>query len=152
MSKSLLRSEDLQELKERIFELSEASERKWGRMNAAQMLCHCNKILEVSAGKIILPKINFFLRIIGVTAKFEMKIFLNGIPPNMPTFKKLIVKENCNFEESRKQLLKNLDEFVLLSNTGKLPKKHELFGKMTKKDWGFLEYKHLNHHLKQFGK
>ena len=30
------------------------------------------------------------------------------------------------------------------------PKLTNYSGKMTKFDWGFLEYKHLHHHLKQF--
>ncbi len=120
-------------------------------MNVAQMLCHCNKVLKVPLRKIVLPKTNFLIYAIGNFTKFEMKIFNNGIPPNMPTFRKLIVEENCNFEESREGLMETLDEFIRISNENKLPEKHELFGKMTKKDWGFMEYKHLNHHLKQFG-
>ena len=120
-------------------------------MNASQMLSHCDKVLKVPLGKVVLPKTNFLIYFIGNLTKIEMKIFNNGIPRNMPTFKKLVVEENCNFEESRANLLKSLDEFIKISSENKLPDKHELFGKMRKYCWGFLEYKHLNHHLKQFG-
>ena len=149
--KSLFQPETLAEIQRRILELKEDAKAKWGKMNSAQMLCHCDKVLKVAIGKLILPKTNFFIYYIGNLTKWEMRIFNNGIPPNMPTFKKLVVEEICNFEECRENLLKTLNEFIRISSENKLPERHELFGKMTKKEWGFMEYKHLNHHLKQFG-
>ena len=151
MKKSLFNENDLAEIKVRISLLEVSAKSKWGKMNASQMLCHCDKILQVGLGKIILPKRNFIIKTIGIITKTEMKIFNNGILPNMPTFKEVKVFENCNFEKSRVDLLTTLDEFLEKSEKGNLLSHHELFGKMTKYDWGFLEYKHLNHHLKQFG-
>ena len=149
--KSLFNPKDFEEIKRRISIVSETSEPKWGRMNSAQMFRHCTKILEVGLGKIILPKRNFIIKTIGNVTKWELKIFNNGIPHNMPTFKEVKVSENCNFEKSRADLLTTLDEFLERSEKGNLLSHHELFGRMTKYDWGFLEHKHLNHHLKQFG-
>ncbi|SDR11279.1 Protein of unknown function [Chryseobacterium soldanellicola] len=138
------------EIIDRIFQLTEDSQKKWGKMNVSQMLCHCNLILQVPLQKIDLPKINIFFETIGWATKIEMQFFNNGIPKNMPTFKKLIVNFECDFNDSRSQLLKTLDEYRLAYENHHLPQKHSLFGNMTEKDWGFLEYKHLNHHLKQF--
>ena len=135
---------------ERISQLTENSQKKWGKMNVSQMLFHCHLVLQVPLQKIELPKINAFFKIIGTVTKIEMQIFNNGIPGNMPTFKKLIVNFECDFEDSRTQLLKTLDEYRLAYENKNLPQKHSLFGNMTEKDWGFLEYKHLDHHLKQF--
>lgn len=149
--KSLFNPEDLEETRNRIFLIKENFEPKWGRMNAAQMFRHCDKILQVALGKLILPKRNLLIQTIGIITKIEMKIFNNGIPGNMPTFDKVKVSENCNFEKSRENLLKTLDEFIRKAEKNNLLSEHQLFGKMTKQDWGFLEYKHINHHLKQFG-
>jgi len=44
-----------------------------------------------------------------------------------------------------------MDRFLQTCEQKKLPKNHPLFGSMTPEDWGFLQYKHMNHHLKQFG-
>lgn len=148
--KSLHNLSDLAEIKRRILNLNENSQRKWGKMNAAQMLKHCDKILQVGLGKIILPKVNILIRGIGTVVKIEMKIFNNGIPPNMPTFDEVIIQENCNFDKSRQELLDTIDEFILKSERKNLLSNHVLFGKMEKEDWGFMEYKHLDHHLKQF--
>ncbi|MFC7345145.1 DUF1569 domain-containing protein [Chryseobacterium zhengzhouense] len=148
--KSLHKENDFNEMKIRIARLSEDSKRKWGRMNTAQMLCHCNLILQIPLKKIELPEINILFRTIGICTKKEMQIFNNGIPHNMPCFRKVIVNFECDFEQEKTKLLKTLDEYQEAFRRNQLPGRHVLFGKMTEKDWGFLEYKHLDHHLKQF--
>lgn len=115
------------------------------------MLRHCDRILQVGCGKIILPKTPFLVKKAGVIAKIEMKIFNNGIPRNMPTFKEVLINENCNFEKARHELLLSLNEFVKNCEKNNVVLDHVLFGRMKKYDWGFLQYKHLDHHLKQFG-
>lgn len=138
------------EIKERIYRLSTDSPRKWGRMNASQMLAHCDLILRVPLKKIDLPALHPVLRCVGILAKMEMQLFNNGIPCNMPTFQKVIVNFECKFEDARENLLHTLDEYRKVYEHHNLPGSHALFGKMKEKDWGFLEYKHLDHHLKQF--
>ncbi|KQT23440.1 hypothetical protein ASG22_12915 [Chryseobacterium sp. Leaf405] len=119
-------------------------------MNVSQMMRHCSYVLNVPLKKIQLPPINMAFRAIGILTKKEIQIFNNGIPQNMPTFQKLIINFDCDFVEEQQNLLKTLDEYRNAFESGNLPDHHVLFGKMTEKDWGFLEYKHLNHHLKQF--
>lgn len=151
MKKSLYSEKDLAEIHQRIMQLTPNSQRKWGKMEVAQMLLHCDKILQISVGKVVLPKKNIFIKTIGIITKKEMRVFNNGIPHNMPTFNAVKITENCNFEKSRAELLQTLEEYILKSKNGNLLSYHELFGKMEHYDWGFLEYKHLNHHLNQFG-
>ncbi|MGH1517183.1 DUF1569 domain-containing protein [Chryseobacterium sp. JK1] len=138
------------EIVDRISQLSENSPKKWGKMNVSQMLRHCDLVLQVALKKIELPPINFIFQTIGIVTKIEMYVFNNGIPRNMPTFRKLIVNFECDFDESKTNLLKTLDEFRAACDYKSLPDHHRLFGNMTEKDWQFLEYKHLDHHLKQF--
>ncbi|MEG0928908.1 DUF1569 domain-containing protein [Chryseobacterium sp.] len=139
-----------EEIIERISKLSENTHAKWGEMNVSQMLKHCDLVLQVALRKIELPPIGIFYKAIGIVTKMEMYVFNNGIPRNMPTFQKLIVNFECDFDESKTNLLKTLEEFRAACENKKLPDSHRLFGNMTEKDWEFLEYKHLNHHLKQF--
>ncbi|PXW18083.1 uncharacterized protein DUF1569 [Chryseobacterium sp. CBTAP 102] len=119
-------------------------------MNGCQMLKHCDLVLQVALGKLELPRIHVMFEAIGIFTKIEMYIFNNGIPRNMPTFQKLIVNFECDFDVSKANLLKTLEEFREACEKHRLPERHRLFGKMTEKDWTFLEYKHLDHHLKQF--
>ncbi|MCW3162340.1 DUF1569 domain-containing protein [Chryseobacterium oryctis] len=138
------------EIIERISLLSENSQRKWGKMTVSQMLKHCDLILQIPLKRIEIPKINIFFQYIGILTKIEIQIFNNGIPHNMPTFQKVIVTFECDFEEAKQNLLKTLEQYWDAYQNENLPEKHNLFGKMNEKDWGILEYKHLNHHLKQF--
>ncbi|EJL75928.1 Protein of unknown function (DUF1569) [Chryseobacterium populi] len=119
-------------------------------MNVTQMLKHCDLVLQIALKKIDLSPVNALFGTIGRITKIEMQIFNNGIPRNMPTFQKLIVNFECNFDEAKEGLLKTLDNYQLTCQNDMLPDFHILFGKMKEKDWGFLEYKHLDHHLKQF--
>lgn len=148
--KSLHNEKDFKEIKNRIAKLSANSKREWGSMDVSQMLTHCDLILQIPLKKIELPKINFFFRAIGIFTKKEMQIFNNGIPHNMPCFQKVIVNFECDFHEAKSKLLETLDEYKAASEKEILPDHHELFGEMKNKDWGFMEYKHLHHHLKQF--
>ncbi len=119
-------------------------------MSVSQMLFHCHLILQIALKKIDLPEVNFFIRFIGVVTKKEMWVFNNGILHNMPTFQKLIVNFECDLEMARKTLLQTLEDYRKVYRNNQLPEYHALFGAMREKDWGFLEYKHLDHHLKQF--
>ena len=151
MLRSLHREKDLEELKLRILNLKEDCRPKWGRMDSSQMLTHCRLVLEVPLGTTVLPKTPRLIRTIGIITKKEMELFNNGIPPNMPTFTVLRPGLPCDFLLARQNLLNTMDRYCALADSGKLPAEHALFGKMEPKDWGFLEYKHLNHHLIQFG-
>lgn len=151
MLNSLHRLCDQDELKQRISMLTVDKDARWGAMNATQMLKHCRLVLEIPLGKIEVPEPPKIVRYIGVVTKMEMKIFKNGIPRNMPTFAELRPGECAGFRTEMVKLLHTIDEYCALAAAEKLPEIHPLFGKMQPKDWGFLEYKHLHHHLKQFG-
>ncbi|WP_294210887.1 DUF1569 domain-containing protein [uncultured Chryseobacterium sp.] len=138
------------ELITRISCLTEDSEAQWGKMDVCQMMRHCDLVLQIPLYKINLPEINPIFRTIGRITKNEMKIFNNGIPRNMPTFQKLIVNFECDFKESKENLLNTMKEYLTAFDNKRLPGRHILFGSMTPEDWGFLEFKHLDHHLKQF--
>lgn len=114
------------------------------------MLHHCRLVLEIPAGKVVLPRKNMFVRLIGICAKREMAIFNNGIPRNMPTFEVIRCTDAGDFESEKTALLNALEEYCQLAQENTLPESHELFGKLTRDQWSFLEYKHLHHHLKQF--
>ncbi|WP_283422936.1 DUF1569 domain-containing protein [Chryseobacterium profundimaris] len=150
VKKSLHSPECFQEIINRINLLNENSIAKWGKMDVCQMMRHCNQVLQVPLRRITLPQINSLFAAIGRITKWEIQIFNNGIPRNMPTFQKLIINFECDFEEEKESLLKTLEEYRTCFKNKNLPEQHVLFGTMKEKDWGFLEYKHLHHHLKQF--
>jgi hypothetical protein len=118
-------------------------------MTVAQMLAHCSAWIEMALGLKTSPR-SLIGRIFGRVAKSSV---LNEEPirHNMPTDTNLVVSDERDFEVERQQLLEWTDRFA----TGG-PKKctvhpHPFFGKMTPTEWATMAYKHMDHHLRQFG-
>jgi Protein of unknown function (DUF1569) len=70
---------------------------------------------------------------------------------NSPTSPLLIVHEEGDMNVARERLCALIDRFVTGGTKECTKHPHTFFGKMTADDWGVLMYKHLDHHLRQFG-
>ena len=53
--------------------------------------------------------------------------------------------------KERDQLSGLIDKFAAGGAAGCTRNPHSFFGKMTPEEWAILMYKHLDHHLRQFG-
>lgn len=144
--KSLFENEAYSEIKERLNELTKESVGKWGKMDVAQMLHHCQQPLNVSSGKGNLKKQFFPL------AFLFKKMLYNDKPwkHNLPTAKGFKITDNKEFETEKYELEKLIDKFHVKKNETQW-EPHPVFGKFTPQQWGKMQYKHLDHHLKQFG-
>ncbi len=140
---------DNQEILDRIGKLNNNSQGLWGKMSVSQMLEHCQKPLEVATGNIELKR-TFIGFLIGKIAK---KVFLGNKPlsKNMPTVKDFIVKYDADFETQKNILVSKIMDFGKKGSSIIGIKIHPFFGEMTSEEWGILTYRHLDHHLKQFG-
>lgn len=147
--KSLFTSEAYNEIKERMDQLNEHAEAKWGRMNVSQMLRHCSFPLQVALQDIQLDKPNIFKRVL-----FSMfKSSLYDDKPwkqNLPTAKQFIVNDKKDYKVEKARLIENINRFHNEKSRSSWPA-HPLFGEFTQEQWGKMQYKHLDHHLKQFG-
>ncbi|MBI1342936.1 MAG: DUF1569 domain-containing protein [Terrimonas sp.] len=135
-----------QEMLDRINRLTPQTKRLWGKMDVAQMLAHVQRPINFAYGHHSI-KGSPLLKIIGPlfkTVLYNEKPYKQGLPTD-PTY---IVKEEKNFETEKQQLLDLLHHFSP-ENIG--DKKHPVFGKMTREQWSRATWKHLDHHLKQFG-
>jgi len=115
-------------------------------MNAAQMFSHCAEIQEVANGK-DLKGTSLFIRIF---ARMVRKLVLSDKPfsRNVGTHPQYIQASERNFELEKLRLLAAVDSF---GDAGPRPLKHPLFGHMSADECGWSCYKHLDHHLTQFG-
>lgn len=150
---TLLESAALQMLLQRIDSLQAQQERLWGKMSLEQMLAHCQKPLMVALGTHPLDndlqsKILSFL--FGKMVKKKM-LGPGALAKNTPTAKSFIIGTTGSLEEERQKLKQSIDAFVAKANAGALGDRHPFFGKMTKAEWDRLQWKHLDHHLRQFG-
>jgi Protein of unknown function (DUF1569) len=147
--KNLFEPATVTEITDRMAHLRAGSERNWGKMNVAQMLAHCSAWMEMALG-LTSPRRSLIGRIFGTIAKSTI---LNEEPirRNMPTDKSLIVRNERDFETERERLLEWTSRFAAGGPEKCTNHPHCFFGKMTPKEWATLAYKHMDHHLRQFG-
>lgn len=70
---------------------------------------------------------------------------------NSPTVKDLIVGDDRDLKVERERLFRLIDRFVAAGSKGCTTHPHSFFGRLTPEEWAILMYKHLDHHLRQFG-
>jgi hypothetical protein len=133
----------------RISTLSPQSERQWGKMNVSQMLAHCSNVVETGLGDKTL-KPNFIFALIGPLLKKKL-YDESPFKKSLPTDKSFIVADEREFENEKSRLLGLLKRFYEDQGTVVGSKKHPFFGKLTKEQWAMGTYKHVDHHLQQFG-
>jgi hypothetical protein len=140
----------ISELKSRVGRLNESSQQLWGKMNAAQMIAHVNVAYELDDTSKYPP--------VGAVKKFFMKLFLKPIvvsekpyKPNSPTAPEFKVSDKQVFEQQKSNLFKHLDEVSGLGRSHFEGKEARSFGPLTAQEWNNMLYKHIDHHLNQFG-
>ena len=144
--KSIFDKNNFEELQMRLQKINSTSTPLWGKMNVAQMLHHLNLTVEAPLGKIETKgKPNFFMKIFK-SVLYNDKPFGKGDP----TPKDFKTTGTFNFETEKEKCLSNLKD-VYSSNIKGNYSPHVFFGKITSEQWGLHFYKHIDHHLKQFG-
>lgn len=148
--KNLFESVTAEELKGRIARLRSDSERQWGVMNPAQAMAHCSGGMETAVGDRIAPRM-LLGRLIG---KFIKPWALGNDAPfrrNSPTTKDLVVRDERILAVEQKRLCDLIDRFISAGRQGCTAHPHSFFGHLTPEEWAELMYKHMDHHLRQFG-
>ena len=136
-----------QEILVRINKLTPESKALWGKMNVSQMLAHLQVPIGVADGTQKLKR-TLFGRIVGPMVKqtlYNDKPFKRNLPTD-PSF--VMVNSEKDFETEKQKLLSivsNFSEATIVNET------HTFFGKLTREQWSKGTWKHLDHHLQQFG-
>jgi Protein of unknown function (DUF1569) len=149
--KSLFEPETHQDILNRIEKLNENTQAQWGKMNVSQMLKHCQLTLEIANGKRQMKATGgFFLK--KMVFKAFKPMMYNDKPwkHNLGTAKELIITDSYIFETEKNNIVNLINEFVGKREINNWPV-HPLFGHFTTEQRGQMQYKHLDHHLKQFG-
>lgn len=87
------------------------------------------------------------MRLIGPLFKsllVNAKPFKRGIA----TDKSFIIADSRDFEVEKSKLIDMVNHFT---PEAMVDEPHPIFGKMTKEEWSKGTWKHLDHHLQQFG-
>jgi Protein of unknown function (DUF1569) len=136
------------EIISRIQKLQPTSRAQWGKMNVAQMLAHCQGPIEVYFGEKKAKR-----QLMGVLfGKIAIKRLLGDKPwrRSLPTAREFKIVDTRDFEVERNKLVGIVNRFsaegyTITSFT------HPFFGKMSSQEYALFNYRHLDHHLQQFG-
>jgi hypothetical protein len=137
------------EIVRRFESLQPNTQRQWGKMSVAQMLEHNSRVLEVVTGKRPMKQA-LVGKLIGWIFK---KRFLGEEPfsKNGPTGPELIVADEPDFHKTKDHVRALLRDLNSMGENGCDGRIHGFFGRLTGAEWGVIQYKHLDHHLRQFG-
>jgi hypothetical protein len=137
------------ELIERLGRLTPDLKNEWGKMSPSQMMEHTARALEMATGKKPMKQI-FAGKALSWIFKKE---FLGETPfkQNRPTGPHFKIQDQPEFEDTRARLTELINEFHNLGEAGLDGNVHGFFGPLTGKQWGETQYKHLDHHFRQFG-
>ncbi|WP_127845989.1 DUF1569 domain-containing protein [Psychroflexus aestuariivivens] len=146
--KSLYNQKDFEGILNRLNDLKPDADRKWGKMNIAQMLAHLNTALETALG-LNFPKRIFIGRIIG---KYMKKKFFDEKPmaKNLPTVKEYTFTDFKDFEKEKLKTIELVKQFYKKGPKECTTHPHSFFGNLTPEEWAILQWKHFDHHLRQF--
>lgn len=147
---NLLDMTTAERVKARLRTLRPDTPRQWGRMTAPQAVAHCVESMKMAVDD-VRPKRMFVGYVLGPVIR---RLALGNAEPmrrNSPTSPDLVIRDDRDLDAERDRLVVLIDRFVAGGRERCTKHPHTFFGRLTPEQWGELMYKHLDHHLRQFG-
>ena len=134
--------------RDRISLLSAGTASRWGTMDAGRMCAHCAEVLEVAAGRELVGT-PWYIRLLKPLVRRAVtgdRPYRRGVRTH-PQYRQTGERD---FARERDRLLRAVDAFEIgCRNADRI--RHPFFGLMPVADAGWAMFKHLDHHLRQFG-
>jgi hypothetical protein len=148
--KNMFDLKESNEVIDRINQLTSETKSLWGKMSVDQMLAHCNVAYDfVYTNKY--PKPNAFKKFMVTLIAKKMVVGDKPYPKNSRTAPEFIIANEKNFDAEKKALTNNIIKTQKLGESHFQNKESHSFGPLSTQEWNTMFYKHLDHHLKQFG-
>lgn len=120
---------------------------RWGKMNAEQMLAHLVEAMRMSIGELQTKPKKVPVRYWPLR---ELAIYVLPWPKGTPTAPELLPTDRRSVEDSKRELVRLLQAVGERASATEWPE-HPAFGKLSTRAWGVLGWRHVDHHLRQFG-
>lgn len=149
MKKNLLDKTACDQLIDRVKYLTPSHTPRWGEMNPAEMLLHCNicnkQILNEGRGD---EKTTFKQYLLRIVALYIAPNFKRGIKSEARNVTKGKI-DVLHFDEQKNEFIQIMKDFP--NHNKPMTLTHPAFGNISSYEWGIAAYKHMDHHLRQFG-
>jgi hypothetical protein len=143
---TLLHSPEREAIVQRLRRLRPTSQPSWGKLTAPKMVCHLADSLRVGLGDLSTQRIDTLPR---RTLLKWLVVYSPVAPPRgkVQTAPEMLTSAPTNWEED----VAALEQLVARISSGSTTAVHPFFGPLTTGGWCRLSWKHLDHHLRQFG-
>ena len=148
MGKTVFDPPERQALLERVMRVQTGTKPRWGQFTAVKMLRHIAAGLEIALGEVQCapkkgPLSNRFVRWIVIDVPIPW-------PKGAPTAPELLALPTAGVEEEQARFRAKLEKVAALGEGADFHA-HPAFGKMSGAQWGRLMWRHVDHHMRQFG-
>ena len=145
--RSIWQEEARQELTDRVGRLACDRPPEWGKFTAPKMVCHLADSLKMAMGDLQVAPRRLPIRYPPLK---QFIVYLAPFPKGVPTAPELLARAPKAYGDDIADLQGLLARAGSARTTSTWPE-HPAFGKLSKRAWGVLIYRHIDHHLKQFG-
>jgi Protein of unknown function (DUF1569) len=145
--KSMWSNDQASEIRERVGRLAPGRPGAWGRMSAPQMVCHLAESLKMALGELTVAAKATPIRYPPLK---QLIVYVAPFPKNVPTAPELLARAPGDWASDVHALLGLVDRVVARGPSARWPD-HPAFGRLSPRAWGVLMYRHMDHHLRQFG-
>lgn len=126
-------------------------QRQWGRMNPHQAVCHLSDSFRAimgskSASSIATPFSQTVIKWIALNAPMKWP---HGVKTMPEVDQEFGGTKPVEFARDRQELEALMEQFA--AKQGRALQPHPMFGRMTTEQWRRWGWRHMDHHLRQFG-
>lgn len=135
---------------DRIQKLTPETKALWGTMSVDKALAHMNVTYEM-AFEDKHKKPPFLIRLMLKAFVKQAVVGPKSYSTNSRTAPAFVISDARDFEKEKSRLIGYLNKTVELGQAHFEGKESLSFGPLSSAEWNTMFYKHLDHHLKQFG-
>jgi hypothetical protein len=145
--KSIWQDEARRELNDRVGAVAWDRSAEWGKFTAPKMICHLAESLRMAMGDLTVKPKRLPIRYPPLK---QLIIYVAPFPKGAPTAPELLARAPSDWAHDVADVQALLARAGSARTTDTWPE-HPAFGKLSTRAWGVLIYRHMDHHLKQFG-
>ncbi|HEX6898992.1 MAG TPA: DUF1569 domain-containing protein [Thermoanaerobaculia bacterium] len=143
---TLLNDNDREAILARLRRVRPDTPARWGKLDAAGMLCHITDQLRVATGELASNPTHTFL----YRTLVKWIVIQTGVQPppgKVQTAPEMLTSRPGEWAAD----MASCERLIVAVGAGKASAVHPAFGPLNSSEWGKLCWKHLDHHLRQFG-
>ena len=140
----------IEEVCARIGRVRPSSERRWGTLTPAEMVCHlADSYIAMLGERPTSPAQTAFMRTVGRWVALHTSLpWPKGVPTRPEVDPRRAGTQPAEFERDRDALIVLVRRFA---EPDARYAAHPIFGPLTRDEWLVWGYRHSDHHLRQFG-